>query len=264
MKKESFIRDNVMFNLGTAHLIVFGLLLVYFPFNDIMVLGLNSVLKPLKFALSIWIYSWTMALILPYFIELNKVKVYAWVAVVCMSFEQLAITSQALRGQLSHFNQTDVYGIVLFSLMGIFILTVTLWTSYITYLFFKQKSYNLRPEVVLSIKIGLVCFVIFSLFGGYISSLQGHTIGAKDGGEGLLFLNWSTFHGDLRVVHFFGIHSLQTIPFFAIFTRKFFNKNSIQKVVWLFSVLYVSFVIFTMWEGLMGLPFLFRLISHFN
>jgi hypothetical protein len=256
MKKEMLIRDRIMFNLGTVHLVVFMLLCIYFPFNDKVVLGLNSALKPMKFALSIWIYSWTMALILPYFTEVRKVKIYTWVAVVCMGFEQFAITSQALRGQLSHFNRTDVYGMVLYSLMGVFILTVTLWTGYMTYLFFKQKAYNLRSEVVFSIKIGLVCFVIFSLFGGYISGLQGHTIGAKDGGEGLFFVNWSKFFGDLRVAHFFGIHILQMIPLFAIFTRKFLGENLIRKAVWVFSILYLSFVVFTMWQGMKGLPFI--------
>jgi hypothetical protein len=256
MKKENLLQDRIMFNLGTVHLMVFVILCIYFPFNDKVVLGLNSVLKPMKFALSIWIYSWTMALILPYFTEVRKVKIYTWVAVVCMGFEQFAITSQALRGQLSHFNRTDVYGMVLYSLMGIFILTVTLWTGYITYLFFKQKAYNLRPEVVLSIKIGLVCFVIFSLFGGYISSLQGHTVGANDGGEGLFFVNWNKFFGDLRIAHFFGIHSLQIIPLFALSTGNFLEKKLIQKAVWLFSILYLSFVIFTMWQGMRGLPFI--------
>jgi hypothetical protein len=257
MEKEMLIRNcnRIMFNLGTVHLIVFMLLCIYFPFNGKVVLGLNSALKPMKFALSIWIYSWTMALILPYYKDVRKVETYTWVAVICMGFEQFAITSQALRGQLSHFNKADVYGIVLYSLMGVFILTVTFWTGFMTYLFFKQKVYQLRPEIVLSIKIGLVYFVIFSLFGGYISSLQGHTIGAKDGGEGLFFVNWNIFFGDLRVAHFFGIHSLQIIPLFAVFTRKFFGENLIPKVVWLFSILYVSFVIFTMWQGMNGLPF---------
>ncbi len=245
-----------MFNLGTIHFIVFMLLLVYFPFNSQVVLGLNSVIKPMKFALSIWIFSWTMALILPYFTEIKKVKTYTWVAVICMSFEQLAITIQALRGQLSHFNRTDVFGIILYSLMGVFILTVTVWTGYMTFLFFKQKGYKLRPEVILSIKIGLIYFVLFSLFGGYISGLQGHTIGATDGGEGLFFLNWSTFFGDLRVAHFFGIHSLQIIPLSALIVSVYLNEKHSLRAIQIISILYFCFVGFVLIQGLMGLAFL--------
>jgi hypothetical protein len=68
------------------------------------------------------------------------------------------------------------------------------------------------PAIILSIKIGLIYFVIFSLLGGYISSMPGHTVVAIDGGKGLWFINWSTCFGDLRVAHFFGIHGLQIIP----------------------------------------------------
>ena len=249
------MQNQVLFWLGFAHLIIFILLLVYYPFNSVMVLGINSVIKPMKFALSIWIYSWTMGLILNYVEDKRKVKIYSWVAVIAMCFEQFAITSQALKGELSHFNHSNTYGIVLFALMGVFILTITLWTAYITYIFIKQKTHNLSPVIVFSIKIGLICFVVFSLFGGYISGLQGHTVGSADGGKGILFLNWSTLFGDLRVAHFFGIHSLQIIPLFAIVFDKYLAKNYALKATVLFPILYICFVIFSLVQGLIGLPF---------
>ncbi len=255
MIKEMLLRNKIFFWLGVSQLIIFVLLLGYFPFNNVVVLGINSLIKPIKFALSIWLYSWTMGLILNYVNDTRKVRIYSWIAVISMSFEQFAIISQALRGELSHFNRANIYGIILFALMGVFILTLTLWTAYITYVFIKQKSYDLSPPIVLSIKIGLVYFVVFSLFGGYISSMAGHTVGAADGGKGLWLLNWSTFFGDLRVAHFFGMHSLQIIPLFAILVVKISNKNVSLKAVWLFSILYLAFVLFTMIQGLMGLPF---------
>ena len=39
-----------------------------------------------------------------------------------------------------------------------------------------------------------------------------HTMGAADGGAGLLGLGWSIRHGDLRIPHFFGLHGIQMIP----------------------------------------------------
>jgi hypothetical protein len=173
-----------------------------------------------------------------------------------MSFEQAAITLQALRGQLSHFNKADTFGMVLFSLMGVFILTITLWTGYITYVFMKQRAYALHPAAVVGIKTGLIYFVIFSLFGGYISGLQGHTTGAADGGNGLWFLNWSTAFGDLRVAHFFGIHSLQVIPLVAVASVKYLGDEKSITAVKLFSVVYLIFIIAVLVQGLSALPFI--------
>ncbi len=249
-------QNKPLFWLGNAMIIIFLLLLCFYPFNDTIILGLNSVIKPMKFALSIWIYSWTMALILHYVNNTTAVKIYSWVAVICMGFEQAAITMQALRGELSHFNRTNIFGMVVFVLMGVFILTITLFTVYITCIFIKQKTYKLHAAKVLSIKIGLVYFIVFSLYGGYISSLPGHTIGAPDGSKGLPFLNWSTLFGDVRVAHFFGIHSLQIIPLFAVVTGKYFATKSTLLFVKIFSVLYICFVIFVLLQSVKGIPFI--------
>jgi hypothetical protein len=256
MIQQVLTHNKILFRLGAIHFIIFVLLLIYAPFNDITVLGINSVLKPMKFALSIWIYSWTMSWILYYVEDYKKVKVYSWVAVITMCFEQFAITSQALRGQLSHFNRTDAYGIIMFSLMGVFILTITLWTGYITYVFIKQRAFVIPKVIVLSIQIGLVYFVIFSLFGGYISSKPGHTVGGVDGSEGIWFINWSKFFGDLRVAHFFGIHSLQLIPLFGILAEKYLPTQSQIKSVMLLSIFYLVFIVGVMIQGLMGYPFI--------
>lgn len=124
--KQNLLRNKVLFWLGSVHLLIFIVLFVYSFFNEIEVLGINSMIKPMKFTLSIWIYSWTMALILNYVTDNRKVKIYSWVAVICMGFEQVAITYQAFKGELSHFNTADTFGIILFALMGVFILTITL------------------------------------------------------------------------------------------------------------------------------------------
>ena len=253
---QNLQKNKALFWLGSVHLFVFSILFIHSFFNDDLVLGINSMFKPIKFALSIWIYSWTMALILNYVKDIRKVIIYSWVAVIAMSFEQIAITFQALKGELSHFNSSNSFGIIIYTLMGVFILTITLWTAYITYIFIKQKTYDLPPAVVLSIQIGLIFFVVFSLFGGYISSLQGHTVDAIDGGKGLWFINWSTHFGDLRVVHFFGIHSLQIIPLFALAISKYFDNSKSIIAVKTFSFAYLFFILFTLGQGLLGLPFL--------
>ena len=59
-----------------------------------------------------------------------------------------------------------------------------------------------------------------------------HTIGGIDNGSGMALFNWSQKHGDLRIAHFMGVHSLQIIPLLSYYL---FNKKA---QVINFSVLY--------------------------
>jgi hypothetical protein len=251
---EIYRRNRLLATAGTINLIVAFILFLCFFYNKEVVLGINSMIKPIKFALSIWIYCWTMALLLFYINDQNKVKKYSWLAVIAMGFEQFAIVSQALRGQLSHFNDSSIYGRVIYALMGIFIVVLTVQTLRIAITFIRQKTYKIPTSLALSIKIGLIYFVIFSFFGGYISGVNGHTIGAKDGGAGLPLINWSTLFGDLRVAHFFGIHALQIIPIFGYWVSNQYTSNSSTKAIWIFSIIYLAFVCFTMTQAMIGMP----------
>jgi hypothetical protein len=254
--KEIYKRNLPLARLGTANIIIAIALLIYLPFNHYEVLGINSMIKPIKFALSISIMSYTLGWFLYYLEDNKKVKVYNYVTIIAMVFEQLAITFQALCGQQSHFNNSSTFGIIIFALMGVFILTFTIWTAFMVILFCKQKTFNLHPTYLLGIRIGLILFVLFSLFGGYIVQQTGHTVGGEDGGEGLFFINWSRFFGDLRIAHFFGIHSLQVIPFIAfIFSKQFSTKLS-KILLLIISIGYTSFILFTMIQALRGEPFI--------
>lgn len=253
---ELYKRNALLALLGTAHLIIALVLTIYLPFNQIEVLGLNSVIKPIKFALSIAIMSYTLSWLLYYLNDKRKVRNYTYITLFAMLFEQLAITFQALRGQQSHFNNSSALGVIIFALMGIFILTFTLWTAYMVFLFFKQKQFEIHPTYVLSIRIGLTLFVIFSLFGGYIAQQPGHTVGASDGGEGLLFINWSKLFGDLRVAHFFGIHSLQIIPVLGYYLSNKFDTKTSKNFLLIISIFYLIFISFTMIQAMVGKPFL--------
>ncbi|MER0440217.1 hypothetical protein [Emticicia sp. W12TSBA100-4] len=253
---EIYRRNKLLAHLGTANIIATIVLGIYAFFNETTVLGINSMIKPIKFTLSIWIYSWTMALLLYYVNDQKQVRKYSRIAIIIYAFEELAITSQAFRGQLSHFNRTDLYSGVLYALMGVFIFTITILTLRIAWIFIRQKTYTISVPLALSIKIGLVLFVVFSLFGGYVSQLNGHTVGAKDGGVGLPLLNWSTVYGDLRVSHFFGIHALQIIPIFGYWVSSKYKAPTANTAIWGFSFIYFAYVCFTMIQALMGMPFL--------
>lgn len=252
---EIYRRNKLLAQVGAIHLGLALLLGFYSFFNKELIMGINSMVKPIKFALSIWIYAWTMAMLLFYVNDKKKIRNLSILAVVTMVYEQFAITFQAFRGQLSHFNNSSVLGGILYAFMGIFIVALTVQTLRIAITFIRQKTYIIPAPLVLSIQIGLIYFVIFSFFGGYISGVNGHTVGANDGSEGLPLINWSTTFGDLRVAHFFGIHALQIIPIFGYWISEKYESATATKAIWTFSAIYLAYVCFTMIQALMGVPF---------
>jgi hypothetical protein len=250
-------RNKILTYAGSLFLIAAIALGIYSTMNSESVLGINSMYKPIKFTLSTWIYSWTLAYLLFYVNNQQKVKWFSYLSVFVMVFENSVIIVQAFKGNLSHFNQTDLVGGVLYAFMGILIVWLTTSTLIITIRFIAQKTYSISPAFALSIKIGLIQFVIFSFFGGYMSVLNTHHVGGAMGQSGLPFLNWSTLYGDLRVAHFFGIHSLQIIPFAGyIITKTIKDESSASKIVWLISLLYFLFISALAAQSIMGLPFL--------
>jgi hypothetical protein len=214
-------------------------------------------IKPLKFALSTWIYAWTMAYLLFYVNNQNRVKWYSILATIVMLYENGVITIQAFRGKLSHFNQTELLGGILYAIMGIMIVWLTTATLILSLRFIFQKTDSISNPFALSIKIGFILFVIFSFMGGYMSVINSHNVVGKIGESGITFLNWSTLFGDLRVAHFFGIHSLQIIPLLGFYVSSTIkNESKASLMIWVGSIIYLAFVCFTLIQAIHGTPFI--------
>jgi hypothetical protein len=255
--EEIFRRNRPLAIMGSFFLVLAICLGLYATINTVEVLGINSIIKPIKFALSTWVYAWTMAYLLFYVNNQNRVKWYSILATIVMLYENGVITIQAFRGKLSHFNQTELLGGILYALMGIMIVWLTTATLVISIRFILQKSYSINKTFALSIKIGLLFFVIFSFFGGYMSVINSHNVGGKIGEAGLPLLNWSTLFGDLRVAHFFGIHSLQIIPLLGYYTSKrITNEKNATLIILIGSIVYLSFICFAIMQALEGIPFI--------
>lgn len=212
------------------------------------VLGINAWIKPLKFFLSIFIFTWTMAWLVGYLPQKGTVQVYAWVTVAVLAFEVIYISWQAGKGQLSHFNISSAYHGMMFSLMGLAISIMTLFTAYIGFLFFTGSFPELPPAYLWGIRLGIVLFVIFAFEGGLMAANLAHTVGAPDGGPGIKLLNWSVTHGDLRIAHFVGMHALQILPLAG-----FYLFSSTSWVI-IFGTLYFILAVGVLIQALMGLP----------
>lgn len=243
------LKNELLWNFGLLCLIgsVVCLILVNFVPNPIQ--GVSGWMKPFKFFLTTAIMAWTMGFYMTFLENHAEVKSYSWSLVILLSVEVILITYQASKGTLSHFNQENDAGKIIFSVMAVAITLFMIHTAYIAWLFQQQKHFEIQGYFVLSIKLALVVTIIFAFEGFIMGAFMKHTIGADDGTSGLAVLNWSKTHGDLRVAHFFGIHALQLIPLFSYF---FANKN---KDVVILTLLYFLFVTFTMIQALKGKPF---------
>jgi hypothetical protein len=254
--KEIFSRSKAFAWLGTIFLVQSIVLVILLPFNELTVLGINSLLKPLKFALSLWIYSWTMAYFVYYVRDKITVKRFEILAVVIMVIEQGIVTVQASRGTLSHFNISTPTDGLLFSLMGTLIATITTYTLWVAIKFKIQKD-DINIVFKEAMFLGLMIFIISGYLGFSMASRLTHNVGGEMGGASLPFLNWSTTIGDLRVAHFIGLHGLQIIPLIGVFIMKYVN-DSFRGVllIRIISFVYMSFIALTFMQALMGQPFI--------
>ena len=218
--------------------------------DNIIVLGINAWIKPMKFFISIGIFCWTMGWILTYLDQPTKERSFSIMVVILMAFELTVITYQAANGRMSHFNISTPFYAALFAAMGIAITIVAIWTAYIGYLFFKLKSVEISASYLWGIRLGILLFVIFSFEGGWMAARLSHTVGAPDGSAGLPVVNWSKSYGDMRVAHFFGMHALQIIPLIG-----FYISKNIRTIV-IISILYFVLVSLMLIQAMMGKPLL--------
>lgn len=212
--REWWRRSPMMAALAVAHLILLAGLLAAVSLDDAQVLGINRWIKPAKFAASIALYLATLAWYAPVLGD-SKGKRRAFVLIaIGMVVEQVAITIQGARGTTSHYNIGTRLDAGLFQAMGIWIAINTVAAGYCGWL--ALRAFRGTGEThALAVTLGFTVFLAGSAIGAVMIGHTGHTVGAPDGGPGLLFVNWSTVAGDLRVSHFVGLHALQLLPVMA-------------------------------------------------
>jgi hypothetical protein len=187
--------------------------------------------KPLKFNLSLAVYSITLAL----FIGLmppGRLRRAAWwagtVGAASSLLEITIITIQVVRGTSSHFNISTPFDRTMYLLMGagvVFLYTATLVIGVLIQLSpaVRDRSLRLAIRVGLAISVGglsvgflMVLPTTAQLASSHPAAIGSHSVGGDDPTGGVPFIGWNSLHGDLRVAHFVGMHAMQAIPVFAI------------------------------------------------
>jgi len=243
-------RNEPLFWFGLAN-VALALLFVVLSFrSQLTVAGVNAWYKPLKFALSIGVLSWTVGWYSGYLAPRGDLAWVNWIIILSLGFEIIYIGWQAARGQMSHFNLSTPLYAGLYALMAIAATAATLAVAYLGWRFFTEDFPTLPLHYLWAIRLGIVLFVVFSLEGFVMGSRLNHSIGGPDGGPGLSFLGWSTQYGDPRVAHFVGMHALQVLPLLS-----YYWLQSVRGTV-ILSVGYALLAVWVLAVALQGKPLL--------
>jgi hypothetical protein len=209
---ELYRRSRVLTMTGWIHLGLLAAMLAVSPFDSRLVMGINPWIKPIKFAISITIYVWTVAWLLEYLhVPSWTQRIITWGVSISMLTEIVCITAQAARGTTSHYNVNTSLDAAIFSIMGSMIALNSVLVLVLLILFC-IGSYDVPSPYLWGIRSGLIIFLAASAIGGVMIAHGSHAVGVKDGGPGLPIVNWSTRGGDLRAAHFLGLHALQVLP----------------------------------------------------
>jgi len=254
--RDLYRRSKVLAIIGWIHLALLAGMLVVFPFDSRIVMGINVWIKPMKFAMSIAIYVWTVAWLLEYLRLPGWAKgIISWGISISMLTEIACIATQADRGTTSHYNVSTPFDAVMFSIMGIMIALNSVLALVLLICFFTGK-YNVPSPYLWGIRSGLVIFLAASGIGGMMIAHGSHSVGVRDGGPGLPIVNWSTKGGDLRAPHFLGLHALQVLPILAFPISRHRSWTTNQKTAYVLtpSGAYAILIALLYFQAIHGLP----------
>ncbi len=245
-------RSKALHRFGWLMIGLYALAGILYFTDGTQVMGINAWIKPMKFALSIAVYSWTFGWLMGCISDPSAQRRITLGLVITMTVEIVVIYLQAFRGTTSHFNIYSPLDGALFAVMGIFIILNTLVNIYALSIILRGKV-TLEGTSLLAWRAGLLLFVAGGLSGGWMVQILAHTVGAPDGGPGLPFLNWSTVAGDIRAAHFASLHGLQVLPL-AAFGMEKIRPDHAPRNTRLVIVAYVLLCIYLHVLAWMGLP----------
>ncbi len=257
------VREALSENLGLAvgvgwNAALLGASGVALAFDRRSILGLNPWIKPIKFEVSIIVFLLTVAVLLWALGrrgEWRRSRAWmGWGFGISMMVEIAIIALQSARGVRSHMNYATVQDALLFSVMGVFIIVNTAVAGWMLVVWCVART-GWERVVVWGVRLGLAMLLLGSAEGSRMVVHGAHTVGAADGGAGLPFVNWSRAHGDLRVAHFFALHSLQLFPLAGMALTQTQWRERL-KVATLFSIVavYSAGVWWLFAEAMRGIP----------
>ena len=235
--------------------------------DDRLVTGTPAWLKPAKFALSIAIYTLSLAWVMSYLPSWVRTRrVVGWISAITLIIEIVIIGVQAARGTASHFNVSAPLDTALWSVMGTAIIVQTLASVAVAVALWRQPFAERAIARVL--RLGLTFTIAGAFSGGLMTSptsaqleaakvtrmtvAGAHTVGSVDGGSGVPVTNWSAEHGDLRVPHFIGLHALQAFALLLLMMPARWSDARQARVIAAAASSYGASFAILLWQALRG------------
>jgi hypothetical protein len=272
--QRAWLTNRPLTLMGVAMILAFLAALAGILVDHRVITGAPAWLKPAKFAVSVSLYCFTFVWLLG-FVETRPrlARFAANVTAVSFIVEMTVILMQAARGTTSHFNVTTPLNTFLWLTMGAFIVVVWTMNLLLAILLLFERIPN-RP-FAWSLRLGLLVSLV-GMGSGFLMVrptheqlvamaanhgpriVGAHSVGVADGGPGLPLVGWSTVGGDLRVGHFFGLHAMQVLPFFAWFVARrrnwfaYFKEIHRLALVCTVGFAYLALVVLLVWQALRG------------
>lgn len=223
--------------------------------------GVNPWIKPIKFSLSFSTFATTISLFL------LTLKIPSWqlrlarrTIAVSVAFEILSLAAQAWRGVHAPGSHTLLDGFLAQMTNSMVMINTAIVTAMFA-LFCARRVHSsiVDSPMLAALRYSLVVFLAGNAIGGYMLARGSHTVGARDGGPGLPFVNWSVIGGDLRIAHFIAIHAIQIIPVFAYVLAQMAPVPAVKQrklAVAALSILVATAVGMTFLQAALGRPLL--------
>ena len=231
--------------------------------------------KPAKFAISITVYSFTMAWLISLLTRGRRFgSVLGTIIAAMLAGELVVIVGQVVRGRTSHFDFATALDAGLYQAMAVMIIVLWLANIALAVLVLVQRmpdralAWALRLGMLIAV-IGMGLAYLMTLptpaqveswnDGGAVSVVGAHTVGLPDGGAGLPLLGWSTVGGDLRIPHFVGLHGLQVMILVALLLTGLGRRFPLSayetvrlRVVIVTATAYLAVLAILAWQALRG------------
>lgn len=239
--------DRALYITGFVHLALAVLFLLATQADPRTVNGEPVWMKPFRFAIAIFFFTWTYAWFSGFYQNKKTVKVLNLLISLCMFVEIALIGMQAFRGVPSHFNTATAFDATVFSVMGgaIGFNAAVLGIHFLLFVFWESGGGKFRSAIIW----GMLLFLLGN-FTGYLMVAQSASVTGGTIADGTwLVTNWKPSAGDFRIAHFLGLHAVQVLPFCAWVLDKYKLSKSL---IHLAGALYLAVIVFAMWYPMVG------------